>query len=128
VKILLIEDDASNIELMRLRLESLECDVVVATNPDDGMAAALNDRPDLILADLKLGDDPTAGIVLVQALHSRLETRDIPLVIHSIYVTHPTDAPEALPLAQGYLPKPFKFLDLKNLVESFRAGLIGRRA
>ena len=121
MKILLIEDDPSNIELMRLRLEALECAVAVATTANEGMDKAHREQPDLILLDLKLDHDPNAGVDLVKRLQADPETKDIPVVIHSIFVTHPAEATEALPVAKGYLPKPFRFLDLKHMVEEFKA-------
>lgn len=121
MNVLLIEDDAANIELMTLRLEALECRVEVAKTAQAGLEAAQSGHPDLILVDLKLDHDPNAGVELVKALRNLPATAQIPVVIHSIFVAHPADAPEALPLAQGYLPKPFRFLDLKNMVEEFRA-------
>lgn len=127
VKILLIEDDFSNIELMRLRLDALACEVEVATNAADGMAMAVAGQPDLVLIDLKLDHDVHAGVELVKSLRANPVTAALPLVIHSVFVSHPADAPEALPLAQGYLPKPFRFLDLKNLVDEFRLGKTAKR-
>jgi CheY-like chemotaxis protein len=106
---------------MRLRLEALECQVEVATTAAGGLAMAIEVQPDLVLVDLMLEHDANAGIELVKALHANPATKSLPLVIHSIFVSHPADAPEALPLAQGYLPKPFRFLDLKKLVDEFRA-------
>jgi CheY-like chemotaxis protein len=126
VRILLIEDDHANIELMRLRLEALECQVDVATTAAAGLAMAIEGQPDLVLVDLKLEHDANAGIELVKALHANPATKALPLVIHSIFVSHPADAPEALPLAQGYLPKPFRFLDLKKMVDEFRAGAVAQ--
>jgi CheY-like chemotaxis protein len=93
VNILLIEDDPASIELMRLRLEALDCQVDVATTADEGMAKAVSGHPDMILVDLKLDHNVSAGIELVKALHQHAATKDIPLVIHSIYVSHPGDAP-----------------------------------
>ena len=105
---------------MRLRLEALACQVEVATSAEEGLEKASAGQPSLVLVDLKLDHDAHAGIELVKALHAHPETGHLPLVIHSIYVSHPADAPEALPLAQGYLPKPVRFLDLKKLIEEFR--------
>lgn len=121
MRVLIVEDDAMNIELLALRLGALECEVLVAKTAEEGRELASTRAPELILVDLKLENDVQNGMQLVKWLHEAPETKGIPVIVHSVFVSHPSDAPEALPLADGYLPKPFQFLELKGLVESVRA-------
>ena len=120
MKVLLIEDDPANVELMRLRLEALDCRVVEARTADDALRLAVATAPDLILLDMRLHLDLHAGAEVLRALRAEPATRSVPVVIHSIFVNEPRDLPEGLPAVEGLLPKPFKFQDLKVLIERFR--------
>lgn len=123
MRVLVIEDDATSQELLKLRLQALNCEVVVAETADDGLAYAAESQPDLIITDLKLDGMLNQGVRLVDMLRSDPRTSHIPLIVHSIFVAHPSDMPEALPKADGYLLKPFKFQDLKNVLDAVKAPL-----
>jgi len=120
VRILLVEDDESNIELLTLRLESLACQVDVVTTADAGLQAARTIQHDVVIVDLMLGLDPSSGIDLVKRLRADPTTATLPIVVHSVFVAYPSEAPEALPSVDGYLPKPFKYEELKRLVASLK--------
>lgn len=53
-RILIIEDNAANLELVRYLIESAGHIALIATNGSEGIAAALSERPDLILCDLQM--------------------------------------------------------------------------
>ncbi|MGE5811137.1 MAG: response regulator transcription factor, partial [Ignavibacteria bacterium] len=55
-KILIIEDDLSYIENIKILLEEEGFDVVSASNGFDGIDAAKNETPDLIICDIMLPD------------------------------------------------------------------------
>lgn len=122
MKVLIVDDEATNVELLSTRLKNLDCQTIVALNVDDALRLAIEQRPDLVLLDLKLGHTVAHGVELLARLRSEPETAGIPVIIHSIYMARPGDMPEAEALADGYLLKPFKFKDLKNIIASFRAG------
>jgi two-component system alkaline phosphatase synthesis response regulator PhoP len=121
VKVLLVENDPHTIELMRLRLEALNCDVTVATTADEALKSAQEEIPVLILADLNLDGGITEGMELLKQLTDDPRTAEIPVYIHSVFVSHVTDVPEAQSLASGFLLKPLKVNDLKELLASARA-------
>lgn len=124
MKVLLIEDDPANQELLRLRLEALNCRVLAARTSQDGLKLAASMEPELIFLDMRLEQEQLAGAHVLRTLRADPATEAVPVVIHSIFVNDPTDLPEGLPSANGYLPKPFKFADLKAIVESFRPAVI----
>lgn len=121
MRVLVIEDDATSQELLKLRLEALDCDVVLAETAEDGLALASSAEPDLIITDLKLDGLLNKGVTVVDTLRADPKTSHIPLIVHSIFVSHPADMPEALPKADGYLLKPFKFQDLKSVLDAVKA-------
>jgi two-component system, cell cycle response regulator DivK len=78
LKILLVEDDEMNRDMLSRRLLKRGYDVVIATDGQQGLDAAGRDRPDIILMDMSLPvvdgwtatrtlkDDPaTAGIPII---------------------------------------------------------------
>jgi CheY-like chemotaxis protein len=79
-KILLIEDDTIQIELIKKHLEPQGHIVIVARNGQDGIKLAQEDRPDLILMDMimpgmhgleatiKLKEDPLTAEIPIMAL------------------------------------------------------------
>ena len=53
-RILVIEDQLDNRQILRDLLTSAEFEVIEAENGEDGVAAAVSQRPDLILMDIQL--------------------------------------------------------------------------
>lgn len=119
MKVLLIEDDPASRELMRLRLQALDCRVIDAVTAEDGLRLAAAVKPDLILLDMRL-EHELAGPRVLRDLRDHPATASVPVVIHSIYVNEAQDLPDGLPKADGLLPKPFRFQELRALVERFR--------
>lgn len=120
MKVLLIEDDYWCVDILSIRLQSLGCEVLVATNPQDGLQLAETAMPDLILTDLKLEHSLESGARMIQALRALPATAKTPLYVTSAYVYHDNDLPEMAGLADGYLPKPFKMPQLKQIIARHR--------
>ena len=119
---LVIENDASSLELLRIRLEALGVTMDATVDFDAIVETMRARRPDFVLLDLRLGGpDPLAGVDVLYRLRALPDLAEVPVVLHSIYVKHPGDAPRLTDKADGILPKPFKFLDLQKLVEEVRA-------
>jgi CheY-like chemotaxis protein len=120
VKVLLVEDDHHNVELMRVRLEQLGCEAVVAGTADEALMEAREERPALAIVDLKLWGDELGGFRVIERLREAPETAGMTLIVHSVYVTHLSDMPAALPEVDGILPKPFTMKQLALLIEGAR--------
>ena len=121
MKVLVVEDDPTAADLLRTRLRNLDCQALLAADADEGLQLALDEAPDLILLDLKLDHDTVSGLGLLQRLRADARTAHVPVFIHSIFMAHRGDVPEAEALADGHLLKPFKFEDLRKIVAGFRA-------
>jgi CheY-like chemotaxis protein len=120
MRILVVEDNPHSAELMVLRLATLGCEALVAASAEEGFAKAVAEQPDVILLDLKLDGVRDRGVDLLSRLREDPATAHIKVVIHSIYVAHPDEMPRLEHQADGMLLKPFKFKDLKELIEGFR--------
>lgn len=53
-RVLIIEDDVEIVQLLKIHLKDLGCDVISANQGDKGLQMALNEAPDLIILDLML--------------------------------------------------------------------------
>jgi len=77
-KILLIEDDETNIDMLSRRLESKGYRVVTALDGRQGHSLARSENPDLILMDISL---PTLdGWAVTRLLKASGATRHIPII------------------------------------------------
>ena len=111
-RILIVEDNMDNYELVRFVLERAGYDVFLAVNGRDGVAAARLQKPDLILMDLSLPE--MDGWLATEKIKADLATRGIPLYAITAH-TLPRDRFHALQAGcDGYISKPIH-------VESFLA-------
>jgi two-component system cell cycle response regulator DivK len=118
-RILVVEDNIDNYELVRFILERAGYDVFLAVNGRDGVAAARLQKPDLILMDLTMpGMD---GWLAAEKLKADDATRAIPLYALTAH-TLPSERKRALEAGcDGYVSKPIHmalFLDvIKNALD-----------
>ena len=78
LKILYIEDNIANIELIRRYLHVIDCDFYEAIDGSSGISSAVDTNPDLILLDIYLPD--INGLQVISHLRSLPEFANIPIV------------------------------------------------
>ncbi len=82
-KVLVIEDNETNLFLMRTILEKIGHHVIEARNGYDGVELAISQQPDLILMDIQLpGMD---GIMATKKIRENETTEDIPIIAITSY-------------------------------------------
>lgn len=122
-RILLIEDNADNLELVRFLLEQGGCQVLTAMDGENGLKLAEENRPDLVLLDLTLPE--MDGWEVVRRLKENPETSTIRVVALTAH-TLPGDRKRALEAGcDGYLSKP---LDVPNFLTQVQGFLTKRAA
>jgi CheY-like chemotaxis protein len=128
VRALVVDDNPLVRDLMVRALEPI-CDVSVAIDGADALLQAVDDPPDLIVADFKMAG--LDGRQLCEKLHGRAATRLVPF----IFVASRGDIEEKLrPLvvAEDFLAKPFFVSELvrlvKKVVDRVRLEKIQKRA
>ena len=77
-KILLIEDNEMNRDMLSRRLERKGFEVIIAVDGQQGIDAVYQDRPDIILLDMSL--PVLDGWEAARQLKANPETRDIPII------------------------------------------------
>jgi two-component system cell cycle response regulator DivK len=115
-KILLVEDNEMNRDMLSRRLGRRGYDVIVAVNGEEGVARAKADAPDLIVMDLSLpGID---GWEATRRLKAATETRAIPVLA---LTAHAMAGDREKALAAGCDDFDTKPVDLPRLVSKVEA-------
>ena len=104
-RILVIEDQADNRQILRDLLTSADFEVIEAADGEEGVAAAAAQRPDLILMDIQLplldGYEATRRIKADPAL------RAIPIIVITSYALSGDDEKARAAGCDAYFSKPF---------------------
>jgi len=113
-RILIVEDNMDNYELVRFILERSGYDVFLAVNGRDGVDAARLQKPDLILMDLGLPE--MDGWQAAEKLKSEESTRSIPLYALTAH-TLPSERKRAMQAGcDGYISKPIHMQGLLDVI------------
>ncbi len=78
-KILVVEDDLNNLEIIVRFLEMMRFEVITAANGAEGVALAQSAKPDLILMDLGL-PHPEDGLEATRQIRAQSGTERIPII------------------------------------------------
>lgn len=82
-KILVVEDDAPLREMYLERLKHAGFEVLSASNGDNAIKEALEKIPSLVLLDLMLPEK--GGFSVLQVLKTMPETKDIPIIVLTVF-------------------------------------------
>ena len=120
-KILIIDDEENVIELMQIHLISRGLEVISALNGKDGLSKAYEEKPVLIILDIRLpGLD---GWEVCGRLKEDPETKHIPIIMLSAF-TQKDDIDRSKDLGGDlFIAKPFDPVCLADTVEQ----MLGRR-
>jgi CheY-like chemotaxis protein len=115
-KILYVEDQPEAIELVRLALRRIGCDVFGATDGLQGVQMMRELQPDLVLLDLMLpGWD---GWQVREAMQADADLKYMPVVLVTARVASPNSNGRQPPPADAYVTKPFSLVEIRNTIES----------
>jgi len=102
-KILVVDDDVAIVEVLEMRLTAMGYDVTATADPQAAVTAVDETRFDLALIDLRM--EPTDGIALMEAVHTRQPR--LPVLIMTAHGTIETAVDAVQRGAFDYLTKPF---------------------
>jgi two-component system, sensor histidine kinase and response regulator len=143
-KILVVDDQPINVQLLKRKLERENIAVVTAYSGQEALDQVAAEKPDLILLDVMMPD--MDGIEVCQRLQAQESTRSIPVIFVTArsskegkleglgvgavdYITKPIDLDETLARVQTqlrFVAVNREMLDLqRRLVEARRAATIG---
>lgn len=78
-KILVVDDEADFVDMVRMRLEANGYEVLTAYNGRDGLEKAKAEKPDLILLDILMPE--LDGYTTLKELKNMGETKGIPVLV-----------------------------------------------
>lgn len=114
MKILLVEDDFLNRRFTKKILMKYGYQVLEAKNAHEALGTLNNERVDLTILDIHLGEQAVNGISLG---HEIKNTYQFPLIYLTAYETPEIIAQAMATTPYSYLTKPFKHIDLINAVQ-----------
>ncbi len=119
-KVLVVEDNALNLKLVRAVLEHAGYDVAAVSTGELGLAAAVSEPPDLVLLDLQLpGID---GHETLRRLRDGVLADGVPVVaVTALAMAEDRDRARSAGF-DGYLEKPISPRSLPGQVERFLNG------
>ena len=124
-RILIVEDNERNLQLVRDVLQFAGYDVVEARSGEQGVVLAKECFPDLVLMDIQLPQ--MDGVEALHRLRDSPETRTVPVVALTAFAMR-EDREQALRAGfDGYLEKPISVRDLPGQVRHFLDGKEPRR-
>ena len=116
-KILVVEDNPSNMTLAKFLLESASHTVLCATDAEVGLMLAREQRPDLILMDIQLpGMD---GLEAIQHLKRDEATRAIPVVALTALAMKGDEERIRAAGCDGYIGKPMRYKEFLETIATF---------
>lgn len=121
LRILLVEDEESNMKILTLSLQLMGHQVMGAFNPELGLQLAASEQPDLILMDLMFKGATMDGIEAIRRLKADPVTRLIPVVAQTASVLDYTELMVCGAGADGFIRKPFRRKELMVVIEQVMA-------
>ena len=122
-KVLIVDDEPDNIELLGRRLARRGYAVLSAQSAEEGIAKALAEAPDMILMDIKMPQ--VDGLEATRRLKAGAATRSIPIVT---LTAHAMAEDRAIAIAAGADEYESKPVDLPKLLAKMDALLSTRAA
>lgn len=112
-KVLIVDDERDNLELMERRLKRRGFDVSTASTAEAGLALAFQNAPDIILMDWMMPQ--IDGLEATRRLKADEQTRAIPVIIFSAKSLDSERLQAAQAGADGFETKP---VDLAKLLDT----------
>jgi two-component system cell cycle response regulator DivK len=112
--ILYVEDNEMNRKIVRDLLKRTKYQLVEAFDGEEGVAKALEIRPDLILMDIQL--PKLSGMDATRKLRAEPATANTPIVTITSFALSGDEQKAKEAGATAYLAKPYSPFDLLNLI------------
>ena len=108
-KILVIDDDPSEVKMVTMALQRESYEVITASNGKEGLEKARQKNPDLIILDIMMPEKD--GFTTCKDLKTDIKTSAIPIIILTAIGDSPLLLPEmqnvtGSPFAEDYIDKP----------------------
>ena len=125
--ILVIDDELDSLRYLAAVLEDNGHEVVPSQDPDEGLALAIREQPDLVLIDIMMPG--TSGLGVYRAMRSEDAVRDVPVILVSgvnterEYDFRKLMADDTVPEPQGFAEKP---IDIPQFLAKVEAAIAAK--
>jgi two-component system cell cycle response regulator DivK len=119
-RVLVVEDDALSLKLMKDVLEANGYQVEQATNGVDGLALARQQVPDLIVMDIGL--PAMDGVAVTRSLKADPAVRSVPVLAVTAYAMPADEERMRGAGCDAFLTKPLRFAEFVAVVARLLAG------
>jgi CheY-like chemotaxis protein len=116
-RILIVEDNHLDSALFGALAESQGHEVISVANADEGLKLAREDRPDLIIMDVRLPG--MSGFEATRILKSEDLTRNIPVIVTSAYGPYADQKELRECGCDAYMPTPIEITGFVDLIHTF---------
>jgi len=116
-RILVVEDQEDNRQILRDLLGSVGYDIVEAGDGEAGVAAAAAQRPDLILMDIQL--PRMDGYEATRRIKATPELKGIPIIVVTSYALSGDEAKARAAGCDAYVTKPYSPRQLLAKIREF---------
>jgi two-component system alkaline phosphatase synthesis response regulator PhoP len=106
-KILLVDDDVDFVEVTKLILETKPYEVIVASNGDEGLRKAREEKPDLILLDVIM--PVKNGFTAAEQMKRDPELAKIPTLMLTAFAAKGTQT--SIPASRGFTLETEDYID-----------------
>jgi two-component system alkaline phosphatase synthesis response regulator PhoP len=115
-KILVVDDEDQILKLLTMRLQINNYEVVSAKDGYQCIQMAKEEKPDLILLDIKMPNG--GGINVFETLRNNIDTEIIPVIFITSYPSLEVKNQVTEMGASGFIAKPFDIEDLLMKIQS----------
>lgn len=124
-RILVVDDEPHIVQVVSLKLRNAGYEVLSASDGEEALEMASENRPDLIVTDFQM--PYMTGLELCQSLAKRPETRDIPVIILTARGYALDDGDLAAGNIRTVVSKPFSPRSILEQIENCLKGRLAAR-
>ena len=118
MKILAVDDNATNLEILRVLLRPSGVPVLLASSGEAAVELALKERPALIFMDLSMPGE-IDGFEATRRIKARPETRDIVVIAITAMVALGDEAQARAAGCSDFIRKPYTRKQVLSLVQRY---------
>ena len=116
-KILIVEDNRSNLKMLRLVLGEIDCEILEAVDGAEAMEVAIENRPDMILMDIQI--PKMDGLEVTRRLRKMQEFSKTPIIALTAFAMEKDEQAGLDAGCNEYMTKPFSTAKLLEIVHKY---------
>jgi len=115
-KILIVDDEPDFVQLLSIRLKSSGYDVISASDGENGLKKAQEEKPDLVILDVLM--PKINGFELCKRFKENESTKDVPLIMLTALAQEHDLSKGLQEGVDCFITKPFNAVDLLQEIET----------